>query len=164
MVLFLPEPCPQWSPQTDSRCGWMCRFPSSPPLCPHSSDSQSSHRQFSPGDTQEVELAFWLNRSSLKTLNHTNAVRTSVMQSSWVTTLTTSSRGSREVHLISVYTFFPSAQAARSSTREMWYLQGGKLFHIQVSDGNTTACLGWEIKAPDGNVKNFVVHTVFRLK
>lgn len=40
---------------------------------------------------------------------------------------------------------------------------GGELFHIQVSDGNTTACLGWEIKAPDGNLKNFV-HTVFRLK
>lgn len=50
--------------------------------------------------------------------------RTSGMQSSWVTTLTISSRGSSELHLISVYTFLPSVQAASSSTRVMWYAKG----------------------------------------
>lgn len=38
--------CPPGSCQRASRYGWRCRSPSFPPLCPRSSDSQSSHRPF----------------------------------------------------------------------------------------------------------------------
>lgn len=52
-------------------------------------------------------------------LLHHSVSLTSGMQSSWVTTLTISSSGRSELHLISVYTFFPSVQAASNSTRVM---------------------------------------------
>ena len=47
-------------------------------------------------------------------------VRTSGMQSLCLTTLTSSSSGRREWHLISVATFFPSVHKVSSSTRLRW--------------------------------------------
>jgi len=48
---------------------------------------------------------------------------TSGMQSGWDTTATISSSGSKLWHFISVYTFFPIVQHARSFTSSTWYLK-----------------------------------------